>query len=64
MTTPQPKNASDLPPEAAQRLTAILGQLPAGWTVARIRPDAGGCWVAEVTDESGQVMAQVALFGG
>ena len=30
--------------------------------MARIWQDAGGGWVAELADETGQVMAQVALF--
>jgi len=62
MTTAQPDNAGDLPEEAAARLVTIRRQLPPAWRVARTYQDAGGGWVAELTDESGQLMAQVALF--
>lgn len=63
MTTPQPDPAGDLPPAAAAELARIRGGLPSGWAVARIGPDAGGGWVAELADEPGQVMAQIALLG-
>ena len=62
MTTPQPDPAGDLPPAAAAELARIRRGLPSGWAVARIQPDAGG-WVAELRDETGQAVAQVALFG-
>jgi hypothetical protein len=62
MTTPQPDPAGDLPPAAAAELARIRSGLPSGWAVARTWQDVGGGWVAEVTDQSGQLVAQVALF--
>jgi hypothetical protein len=61
MTAKHSESAGDLPEEAAARLAMIRRQLPDGWRVARTYQDAGGSWVAELVDESGQVMAQVAL---
>lgn len=64
MTTPQPAPTGDLPPAAAAELARIRQSLPPGWRVARIQPDAGGGWVAELVNETGQAMAEIALLGG
>ena len=61
MTTPPPKPAGNLPPEAAARLKELLWRLPRGWTVARTWQDDAGSWVAELQDGSGLTIGQVAL---
>jgi hypothetical protein len=50
---------SDLPPEIQAKINYALSQMPSGWRLARIVPtDDRECIVAEITDESGRLVAQ------
>jgi hypothetical protein len=53
----------DLPPERQAQLRASLARLPSNWRVLRIMPSMDGKGiVAELTDDSGEVIAQIVLM--
>jgi hypothetical protein len=57
-----PGATGDLPPEASAQLARIKRTVPAAWHVSRTWIDANDCWIAELTDERGQPMAEVVLW--
>jgi hypothetical protein len=61
MTSSQPEPAGNLPPEVSARVRELQKRLLAGWHVAKVRRGPSG-WVADVADESGEIVTHLALF--